>query len=187
MHSRQVLGTEWGVIHNDLENVRCQKVRDYENTAAGSNSESDCASQCPAGYKGIFGSCSACVVGTYKAQSGDGLCLLFQASACLQLHKQVFVSGTCVSCVEGKYKFVFGDVPCASCKACKYSSAVGATSVSTCLPCGAGTFSAAVGASLSKSCVSCETGKYAEIEGGIDSHSRTRGTLSLERVCVCRE
>jgi len=129
-------------------------------------------------------------------QGPIGLWIMFTMPCQFQQHTQpacccingfTLVSGTCVSCVEGKYKFVFGDVPCASCKACKYSSAVGATSVSTCLPCGAGTFSAAVGASLSKSCVSCETGNYAEIEGGIDSHSRTRGTLSLERVCVCRE
>ena len=63
--------------------------------------------------------------------------------------------GPCTACVAGKYKGAGGSAECTLCGVGKYSTAVGATSVSTCLNCVKGKYSVTAGAPNQYECKYC--------------------------------
>ena len=74
----------------------------------------------------------------------------------------------------GKYS-VESSQACTDCKAGKFSTAVGATSVATCSNCDAGKFSGLTAQTSSAACTSCDAGKYSAAVGVylLDTHTHT--------------
>jgi hypothetical protein len=100
---------------------------------------------CAPGYEGIWTSCVACGIGTYKNSSGTPPCL---------------------QCESGSYATSTAQSSCAKCGIGQYSTEAGATSQSTCLSCPRDTSTLATGAPSSEYCV-CEPGFVTGLDGEI--------------------
>ena len=111
--------------------------------------------------------------------------------------------GTCTQCTAGTYKPTKGPYSCISCQPGKYSTALGAADVSTCVDCKANSDSAEGASSASDctcnkgytlsgaDCVECAVGTYKSAQGdqsctSCPTHASTTGTGSVDiEQCIC--
>ena len=170
-------------------------------SSTGSDGSGDC--RCSAGYTGSNGAtCTACVAGKYKGESGPGLCA--SCGAGKYSSAVAAISGTaCENCVAGKYSAVHGAAGEGSCTACgegKYSGATGSSSDGTCMLCPAGKTSprgsdaeedclnlcpAGKTGLMIGDCTACAASKYKETSGPEPCSPCPVNSDSLESSAVC--
>jgi len=147
----------------------CQGCVEGKTSARGSGSEGDCTAECSPGWTGTPGSCTQCLVGTYKDTVGSGDCMACPADSHSSQTGQAACecnagftgadAAQCTACVAGKYKALRGPSACTDCEAGKY---VGEAS-SACQECEAGKYEVARG---QPECTgSCLAGKYSTLFG----------------------
>ena len=133
--------------------------------------------------------CSSCTNGNaYSTYTGPGTSATncpFTCNAGTYL-----IGGVCTRCAPGAYGAGGSATTCATCDVGTFSTASGATLVSTCTNCGAGTFSTAsgaatcancgvgtfstaLGATLASTCAVCATGTYTSVEAATTCSSCT--------------
>ncbi|KAJ3442137.1 hypothetical protein M0812_11867 [Anaeramoeba flamelloides] len=102
-------------------------------------------------------SCLACPIGKYS---------LGGASVCLDCPIGNFGNGEhlskCFECIPGSWSNTLGNMnsSCNPCPAGTYSTAYGATTISTCVECAPGTYNTKTGATAKAFCLECPVGTY---------------------------
>jgi len=125
----------------------------YTTLSTGSTVMTDCV--CKQGYYPVnvlaYQQCIACAAGTYKSQTGQGLCTECAAG------KSQAQSGqsACIACAVAKYQAQTGQGLCTACAAGKYQTQLGQ---SDCIACAEGKYKAETGQG---SCTECAAGTYA--------------------------
>jgi len=145
-------------------------------SAAASTAKTDCT--CNKGYWGpSMGTtdssltCTACVAGKYRADSGATL--IGDCENCgVGKYSDTTAATVCTDCGVGKYSTTVGATGASTCNACgmgKYASTTGNAAESDCVSCGAGKYLASTGASSEGSCVACSAGKSSTASGASSS------------------
>ena len=155
------------------------------------------ALHCGTGYTGPPGSCTLCIAGTYKAESGSAACDQCVAGK-FSVATGQSSSGTCQNCSVGTYASLPGSFACTLCLA--FSTSPAGSSVVTqctcnagstgadggqCTQCVAGTYKAQSG---SAACDACVAGKFSAGTGqisGTTCQNCAVGKFSAAAASVC--
>jgi len=115
----------------------------------------------------VLQSCQGCPVGSFKSESGDGVCTRCPDHSSTRISNSKKISdckceagysgidgGECVPCATGTYKENLGST-CSQCQSGKYNAFMGSNSSSACVLCKAGKFHRNRGASSPQDCKVC--------------------------------
>jgi hypothetical protein len=195
-------GTYSGAIAQSGENTCQQCPAGYFNFYTGQTSQSNCK-ECPAGtYSSQDGStCIPCATGYYSSSSASAQCTAADPgyrtvantnywspecasndNTCIMASDEKFVLGSTSQtiCLAGTYSPGTTDV-CTACNPGTFSTATGASSISTCqncaagtyavnsgtvtcTPCGQGYYGTVSGSSSDSTCIQCAAGTYSSLE-----------------------
>ncbi len=134
---------------------------------------------CNAGYTGPAGSCTACVAGKYKNDTGSAACSDCAAGT-YSTTVGATVATTCIGCPTSSNSPISSAVlaactcnvgftgpdggVCVLCVAGKYKPATGNA---TCTDCAAGTYSTTLGATVATTCIGCPTSSNSPISSAV--------------------